>query len=80
MSEYCVVVPVAGAMNINVEADSEEEAIEKAMNASWSAKVKSDDKDISMDFLELDLYEKLSEGNVSYAPYNEIEVIKEDED
>jgi hypothetical protein len=57
MKKYYVEVPVAGYMGIEVEAESEEEAIENALSLDWN------DEDI----MELDKYEKLMEGNVCHV-------------
>lgn len=54
MAKYEVELPIAGYISLEVEADNEEDAIEKAMIAGWK------DEDI----MELECYRALSEGNV----------------
>lgn len=57
MKKYMVTIPVAGHLNFEVKANSEEEAIEKALSTEWSLE----------DIIELDAYEKLIEGNVCHV-------------
>lgn len=61
---YEVEVPIAGYMCIEVEANSQEEAINLAMSKKW-------DND---DVVELQKYEKFFTGNVSHLYHTEIEV------
>ena len=66
MSKYIVSIPIAGTITFNVEAENEEDAIEKA----W-------DESIDDGELEYELYEHLTEGNVRHFWNNDIEVEEE---
>lgn len=69
MSKYYVRIPVAGIWSTIVEADSEEAAIKVAMG-----------KEFDFDGLEeIDRYETLYNGHVSFAPLDEAEAEPEDE-
>ena len=59
MAKYNVTLPVAGYAIVEVEAGSEEEAIDCAVN-NWGG-----------DYEELDAYTHLVEGNVCYAYISE---------
>ena len=54
MKKYGVSIPIAGYVYIEVEADSEEDAIDKAFDKGY------EDKDIA----EIEMFDKLIEGNV----------------
>lgn len=69
--EYNVDIPVAGIINVAVEADNEEEAIEKAMSVPYTVDFSSDEWDIEL--LEMDSYKYICQGNTFYAPLNEPE-------
>lgn len=56
MDKYGVELPVAGYIYLETKANSEKEAIKKALNMPWT------DEDI----MELDAYEKTVEGNVCH--------------
>lgn len=76
-NEYGVIVPVAGAVCITVEAESAEEAKKIAMDTGWSMDIELIDKNesiVAIDMHEIDQYERITQGNVLYAPFNEIEV------
>lgn len=71
MSHYTVRVPIAGYLECYVEADSENEAEEKALNMT--------DTDPDTEFF----YESMKhivEGNVFYGECNDIEVTLEDDE
>ena len=58
MKDYFVRLPMAGIASVQVEADSEEEAIEKAMLS-----------EITIDnFEEWDVFGSICTGNVCHAP------------
>lgn len=59
MAKYNVTLPVAGYAIVEVEADSEEEAIDCAVN-NWGG-----------DYEELDAYTHLVDGNVCNTYYSE---------
>ena len=63
MKEYYLKIPMAGSVEISVEAESEKEAIEKAMNEATIKNVG-----------EWEMFTKIVEGNVLYAPQWEIEI------
>ncbi len=68
--EYEVLIPVAGAVSVMVEAESEEEAVQKALEVDCVFNVISKD---GAELHEIDFYEQITQGNILYAPYNEIE-------
>lgn len=57
MKKYGVSIPIAGYVYKEVEADSKEEALEKAFDEGYK------DDEIA----ELDMYDVLVEGNVCYT-------------
>ncbi len=57
MKKYGVSIPIAGYIYKEVEADSKEEALEKAFDEGYK------DDEIA----ELDMYDVLVEGNVCYT-------------
>lgn len=63
MKKYAVKVPIAGYVYKEVEANSEEEAMDIALNDGWCY----DELD------EMEMYDKINEGNVGYLRYDEIE-------
>lgn len=65
MKEYDVKVPITGFMVITVDAENEEDAIEKALEYDYSYE----------DVEEWSAVRKVSEGNVFYGYINEAEVI-----
>ncbi len=73
MKRYTVTVPIAGAICVEVEANSKEEAIqvaiENAFEDAWTENV-----------LELDVYRRITTGNVLHVPFNELECDECDED
>ena len=64
MKKYGVSIPVAGYVYKEVEAESKEEALEKAFDEGYK------DDEIA----ELDMYDVLVEGNVCYTYHTEVEV------
>ncbi|MBN3351902.1 hypothetical protein CF086_16525 [Clostridium botulinum] len=56
MKKYSVYVPVAGYIYKEVEAENEEEALDKVFDEGY------EDDDIQ----EMDMYDKIAEGNVCY--------------
>ena len=64
MKKYGVNIPVAGYVYKEVEAESKEEALEKAFDEGYK------DDEIA----ELDMYDVLVEGNVCYTYHTEVEV------
>ena len=69
MATWTVIVPMCGSVTVEVEADTEEEAINKAFdNASID-----DYPSSSYEF-----HRKIVSGNVFHGEINEVEAIKED--
>ena len=64
MKKYGVSIPVAGYVYKEVEAESKEEALEKAFDEGYK------DDEIA----ELDMYDVLVEGNVCYTYHTKAEV------
>lgn len=64
MKKYGVSIPVAGYVYKEVEAESKEEALEKAFDEGYK------DDEIA----ELDMYDVLVEGNVCYTYHTKVEV------
>lgn len=71
MSAYTVRVPVAGYLEAYVTADSEEDAIEKALNMT--------DSDPDTEFF-YETMKHITQGNVFYGECNDIEVTLEDDE
>jgi hypothetical protein len=69
MASYFVRMPLMGVLTVTVEADSEAEAKEKALRADWALTMTSAD---GVEIDECDVYRATGEGNVTYAPLNEI--------
>jgi len=70
--EYWVTIPIAGVIAVNVKADSEDEAKEKAMHEEWNVNLTSANGNAELQ--ELDQYEALVTGNVMHVPQWEIDV------
>ena len=63
MALYEVKIPIAGSITFEIEADSESDAIVEAFNTD------ADKGDV-----EWDTFEKISSGNILYAPLNKVKV------
>jgi hypothetical protein len=61
MKKYTVVIPIAGAISIEVEAEDKTRAI----NAAW-AKIDAEAADAGE--VEWEFLNRIAEGNVCYAP------------
>ena len=70
MAKYGVELPIAGWIYLEVNAESEEDAIKKALETSWK------DDDVQ----ELCTYKKLMTGNVVHVSKSQVSVRKIDED
>lgn len=69
MTKWIVTVPITGYVTVTVEAEDEEEAIEKAMEC-----------DVSTDDIEQwDMTDHIVQGNVFYGIQNEAEAEKVDD-
>lgn len=64
MAKYGVELPIAGWIYLEVNAESEEDAIEKALETPWK------DDDVQ----ELCAYKKLMTGNVVHVSKNKVSV------
>ena len=64
MKKYGVSIPIAGYVYKEVEAETKEEALEKAFDEGYK------DDEIA----ELDMYDVLVEGNVCYTYHTKVEV------
>ncbi len=63
MALYEVIMPIAGHVLVEVEAESEADAIDKAFEAEITTN----------EIEEWDVYRHLQQGNVSYVRYNRAE-------
>ena len=83
MSEYYVEAPLVGKMIGYVEADSEEDAIERFINSYWTCEKPTLDKEekytSEIDFAEMELHKQVNMGNVCYSPIGEAFAQKEQE-
>lgn len=76
MREYTVTIPLAGYIKIATAGTSESEAIDNAMKIAGSIEI--DGASITEEVIEIELnpYEKMSQGNVHYYDVNSINVQK----
>lgn len=70
MKEYCVTMPATMSIHAYVEADSKEQAIEKAFNAEFTLEIKGKNIEIG----EFETHDIICRGNVLSAVLNEVEV------
>lgn len=70
MKKYGLEIPIAGYVYLEIEADSEEEAIEKAFEQGWEQD----------DIQEIDMYEQIVEGNICHVWHNRVEVAELEND
>ena len=67
MATYTVAVPMTGVIYVQVQAESEEEALGKAL----------DSEQLTLENLEeWEAHKQITRGNVLYAIQNEIEVVE----
>ena len=77
MRRWLVTVPVAGSITVEVDAETEEEAIRMAVECAFD--------DVTCEgFDEMEAYDRFCTGNVIHVPTNEIEAedlgeVKEEE-
>jgi hypothetical protein len=71
LKNYTVTIPIAGAIHVEVEASSASEAKEKA----WD---RINEKGEDAGDVEWEFFDSITEGNISHAPYNEVEVNRYD--
>ena len=64
MKSYYVTIPITGYVFVDIQAESEDEAKEKAFNSDFC----------SNDIEEWSTHEKIVEGNVFYGMQNEIDI------
>lgn len=70
MKKFGVSVPIAGYVYIEVEAENKKEAVEKAFDQGYTQD----------DIQEIDMYERIIEGNVCHVWHNRVEVEELDSD
>lgn len=70
MSSYYVTIPGTLSLSVTVEADSEEEAIEKALDVGLQLKVESQDP-MEPEILDFELHHKVVQGGVFYGVQGE---------
>ena len=77
MPKYSVIIPCTMTVLVEVQADDEKQAKEKAFETNFCAEVKD-----GGEVLEFEAHEQIVRGNVFYGVQNEIEVseIENDED
>lgn len=68
--KYYVRLPIAGVLGVNVEAQNEEEAVEKALEVPWSVDITTHH---GAELEELEAYRETGKGNVSYLTLDEAE-------
>lgn len=73
LREFVVTMPFSGIAVRTVHAETEEEAIEIALNDSTFPVGSPDDK-YDVDILEIELHRHIVQGNVFYGRSNQIEV------
>ena len=71
--EYFVRMPFAGVINAVVEAESEEDAIEKVLESELQIDLKERGTNNGVEVEEWELYKRTVEGNVCYTPLWEAE-------
>lgn len=69
--KYTVTIPIAGAMHIDVEADSEEDAELKAWDRIHESECAEKEGEIEWEF-----FSNTCEGNVCRVSYSKVEVSK----
>lgn len=73
MAKYSVLIPCTLSVDVTVEADSEEEALSKALDVDFSVKI-DDGADRAMIHV-FEAHEEIVKGNVFYGVQNEVEVM-----
>jgi hypothetical protein len=68
---YFVTIPFAGAVSVAVEAYDEKGAIEEAFDRAPNIELSEND---DTELVEFEYHMKISQGNVLYARFNEVEV------
>lgn len=72
MPNYSVNIPIAGFINVEVEAANKAEAKEKAMACSWRATF--DGEKDGVELIELEAYEHLVQDRVCYVSVTHVEI------
>lgn len=68
--KYIVMVPISGRIDIEVEAENKREAKEKAFDVDFDIDLKGNGVELE----ELEMHERIIQGNVCHATHWEIEV------
>jgi hypothetical protein len=74
--KFNVFVPCTASICVTVAAESEEEAKQLALDASWGIKVdtKGCDDTVNVEICEFEAHTQITRGNTFYGVQNEIEV------
>jgi hypothetical protein len=75
MPKYSVIIPCTMTVLVEVQADDEKQAKEKAFETNFYAEVKD-----GGELLEFEAHEQIVRGNVFYGVQNEIEVSEIEDD
>lgn len=73
MREFQITKPIAGHVSITVEAENEQEALEKFDEEFFDEKYSNLLQNPNIEY-EWDIYDKLVEGNVCYTHYTETDI------
>lgn len=76
MKTYYVTIPVSMALTFTVEAESEEQAVDKAFEAGVC--LNASGEECSPEIVEWEMHEHIVQGNIFYGVQNSIEVEKLD--
>lgn len=68
MAKFYVEVPFAGYVSVEVEADSAEGAIDKAIEEACHLNISPSKDGIGVEIMEWDVLHDIVRGNVCYAP------------
>lgn len=77
MKRYMVEIPIAGIVSVEVDADSEESAIDRALQIPFSVEIDSRGAGLELD--EIDVYREICTGNVLHVPLNRAEISSEED-
>lgn len=76
MKTYNVTIPVSMTLTFTVEAESEEQAVDKAFEAGVC--LKASGEECSPEIAEWEMHEHITQGNVFYGVQNSIEIEESD--
>lgn len=78
MKKYHVEVPVVMKLMVGVEAENEDEAVNKVFNGEITFNPTFDENEFDFVDYEWDMYQKIVEGNVFYGMINNVHVEEEE--